>query len=449
MALDPKPALGAGGDNLAEWATNGGATVSEPALGKRQIGWIAEIPDHQRQNWLHWTVWQWLKRLTKAWFFRDVDPVSGQKLIASYDEPQNGAQDDGADQNVAGASWVHGSDSMEDRHTAGTPTRGIARTFFDKSKASFRAGTATGSQWDSVNRAESSAAFGENCKAVGKRSFAAGVNCIAGDVANIDDAIIGSAAIAMGASCTANEAGAVALGGSCIATEEDAFAAGQGCTSAALAAICVGQNNTINGSGVAGFIAGKDSTINGLAAFALGSGNIVTADGAGALGTLCTALGEASLVTGYQGEDHLVARRNVFGYGKVSSTQFQRWEQGFGGWVQDGFGTQDTDILLEDNRAYSLLIYVLAHRQSGGVINTAVKRVNIACRVDAGGTVSSDGAAVWVLEDGVWPLAAGPTITFNPLANDRKVRISVSQAGAGEVVTIGMRVEAIERGLAP
>ena len=464
MALDPKPLMGGGPtENLADWATNGGATVNEPLLGKRQTGWVAEIPDWQRQNWLHWSVWQWLKRLTKAWFFRDADPVSTQKLIASFDEAQNGAQDDGADQNVAGASWVHGSDSMESRVTGPTPSRGVHRIFFDKLLGAFRAGGCGGAQWDVANRATNSTAFGWNSQAVGQDSLAAGAGCVAGDVANVNDPILGVGAVALGSGATASgvcalavgknvtasgdEAvaigltavasadGGVAIGDGCIASDLNGVAIGHDCVADSPSSVAMGETCSTSGAQIGSVALGKTSTCSG--------------EGAAAVGWGCAAAGNGSFVSGHLGTDYGYEKRRVMGVGPPAGTALplQRWEETKGGVVTDAAPTLAIDFLLEVDRAYLIVARYLALRNTG-VLATSASRAAMALRVDAAGALTWDMAETWVLEHGNWPLmiAGFPVVTLNPAANDKTIRFAVSQIVAGDIVDCACTIEVVEIG---
>jgi hypothetical protein len=71
-----------------------------------------------------------------------------------------------------GASFVVGSQDTEDTGVSADDSR----MFYHKGDRSFRAGRALGTEWDSANRGNESAAFGLNPTASGTQSFAAGAN---------------------------------------------------------------------------------------------------------------------------------------------------------------------------------------------------------------------------------------------------------------------------------
>lgn len=66
-----------------------------------------------------------------------------------------------------GRSFIVGSQQMDDSGAAQDE-----RMFFDKATGAFRAGTATSTQWDAVNRGDYSTAFGRNCRATSPMAFA-------------------------------------------------------------------------------------------------------------------------------------------------------------------------------------------------------------------------------------------------------------------------------------
>ena len=71
---------------------------------------------------------------------------------------------------VSKTSFVVGSTQLDDT----TNPDNDARMLFDKVKGAFRAGTATTTQWDNVNRGTNSIALGLDNKASGINSFAVG-----------------------------------------------------------------------------------------------------------------------------------------------------------------------------------------------------------------------------------------------------------------------------------
>lgn len=49
-----------------EWASGGGAAITEPSSGKKSLGWVAEKPPHQFFNWLQNIVYKWTLWLERA-----------------------------------------------------------------------------------------------------------------------------------------------------------------------------------------------------------------------------------------------------------------------------------------------------------------------------------------------------------------------------------------------
>jgi len=91
-----------------------------------------------------------------------------------------------------------------------------SRFWFSKSKAAFRAGYCGSTYWDVANVGLYSTAFGQNCKASGESSFAAGGT----------SAATGPASVALGGSNTATGTGAVVLGYASQATANRTVALG-------------------------------------------------------------------------------------------------------------------------------------------------------------------------------------------------------------------------------
>lgn len=66
--------------DLPEWATDGGAVVTEPSLGKKQSGWLSpEKPSDGVWNWLHNKTYEWLDWLDTN---TDGDYLIGRRLTA-------------------------------------------------------------------------------------------------------------------------------------------------------------------------------------------------------------------------------------------------------------------------------------------------------------------------------------------------------------------------------
>ena len=75
------------------------------------------------------------------------------------------------DYTTSGDSFVVGSSSMEDLASGSS---GDSRMFFDVTNSAFRAGYANGNQWDSANRGQYSAAFGNNNTVSANSGFSSG-----------------------------------------------------------------------------------------------------------------------------------------------------------------------------------------------------------------------------------------------------------------------------------
>jgi len=52
--------------NFPRWATDISALITEPSEGKKDIGWIAEEPPADFENWRTNLVYQWLVFLNSA-----------------------------------------------------------------------------------------------------------------------------------------------------------------------------------------------------------------------------------------------------------------------------------------------------------------------------------------------------------------------------------------------
>ncbi len=79
------------------------------------------------------------------------------------------------DYSYSGLDFVFGSSKLDDLASG---TNGDHRFGYDRSKGAFRAGNATGNQWDDSNRGTCSAAFGSDNTAFGLSSFVTGYNNI-------------------------------------------------------------------------------------------------------------------------------------------------------------------------------------------------------------------------------------------------------------------------------
>ena len=237
---------------------------------------------------------------------------------------------------VSKTSFVVGSTQLDDT----TNPDNDARMLFDKTNGAFRAGTATGTQWDSVNRGTNSTALGNNNIASGINSFAVGSSNTASGTSISNDTTV-----AIGDNNTASGLNAIAIGESNISSGLKSFTFGTannvtGSFSIAIGngildgildgntdnnnnvygtqSIAIGTTNTIgdpsdgaknatDGSIVIGtsniltsFTMGTSITGTSQNSFILGSNCTVTsADNATAIGQYCTATGANSFAIGY------------------------------------------------------------------------------------------------------------------------------------------------------
>ncbi|MHB8646944.1 MAG: hypothetical protein ACYDAR_14235, partial [Thermomicrobiales bacterium] len=232
----------------------------------------------------------------------------GINLVHS-DDLANGAGDAGGDEGggaagggANGASFVVGSDSMDDRHTAATPTRGTRRMLFDKITGAFRAGTSLTSKWDAISRGIASFAAGYETTAAGAYATAAGKSSSAASEAATAigencTADTGVGAVALGETCHASAEGASAIGTGATASAKGAVAHGEGCTASAEGAAAIGLSCSASGKG--GFAGGEGTQANSEAAVALGFGTLAdTAKAAVALGENTHASAESAIAAG-------------------------------------------------------------------------------------------------------------------------------------------------------
>ncbi len=179
-----------------------------------------------------------------------------------------------------GADFVFGSPQLDDTGVASHD----ARVQFDKSKAAFYAGSATGTQWDDVNRGSGSVNLGTNNTASGAVSVAIG----SGSTASATNSVaIGYA--------TASATGALALGGAvstASATAQSAIGVGTGAGATATNAISIG---TLSTASVTSAVAiGTSATAAGAYSVALNG----TASASGAIAVQGTASSANSIAIG-------------------------------------------------------------------------------------------------------------------------------------------------------
>lgn len=236
-----------------------------------------------------------------------------------------GYADSASSTGTLAADWVIGSTDTEDTGDAAED----ARIVWDKSKGAFRAGRATGTQWDDANRGDASSGLGENAQASGSGAHARGSGALASNTHAIAD---GHSSIASGLDSSARGSGAQATGDNAhangsgaLATANDTFAAGLNAAAAAAGSTAVGAGAAVAagataglalGGGQVGAAGGSAVAINGTAsaanAIAVGSSTAAsgarafaggynarsTAADALALGNSVESSGEGSLSTG-------------------------------------------------------------------------------------------------------------------------------------------------------
>lgn len=201
-----------------------------------------------------------------------------------------------------GADFVFGSPQLDD---TGSPSHD-ARVQFDKSKAAFYAGSATGTQWDDVNRGSGSVNLGTNNTASGAVSVAIG----SGSTASATNSVaIGYA--------TASATGALALGGAvstASATAQSAIGVGTGAGATATNAIAIG---TLSTASVLDSVAiGTGSTASGFEAVALNG----TSAGANSFSVKGTASSANSIAIGKNATANTGQSAIAIGYGDDVNT---------------------------------------------------------------------------------------------------------------------------------
>ncbi len=162
--------------------------------------------------------------------------------------------------NVSTDNFVFGSSSLDDI----SGTNDDSRFLFNKAKGAFRAGQATGTQWDNAN--------------LGNQSFAAGLNSVAsgtGSTASGNYATAsGNYSTAMGNSTTASGTYSVAMGTTCTASGSTSIAMGRSTASGA-SAVAMGSQNVASGNYSVAI--GQTSTASGLVSTSMG--RLTTASG--------------------------------------------------------------------------------------------------------------------------------------------------------------------------
>jgi hypothetical protein len=177
-----------------------------------------------------------------------------------------------------------------------TTTENSAASFrsrfqFRKALAAFRAGRATGTQWDLANTGDGSTAFGENNTASGAHSTASGYNNLAS----------GDGSVAMGRNNTASNDDTVAIGNGSEATGAGAIAMGGGAQASGVDSLAAGNGATAGGDnalalGASAQAAGENATAIGLTSNAGGENSLAAGVGANAAGLSSAAIGKDATV---------------------------------------------------------------------------------------------------------------------------------------------------------
>lgn len=151
--------------------------------------------------------------------------------------------------NYSSASFVFGSPSLNSTGVPGENTRMI----FDKAKGAFRAGIASGTEWNTANLGNRSVAFGVNTIASGDNSFA------------------------VGAGASASGYGSTAIGSSSVASGSEAFALGLATRAEGNYAFAAGQDVRVTGANAMGLglggASGTDPVVGGASSFGIFMGD--------------------------------------------------------------------------------------------------------------------------------------------------------------------------------
>lgn len=259
---------------------SGSGTTSDPLSVGLKPGW-------KPGDYLRWNGNQWLP-----------DTIEHHTLDKAYDQGGPGAgRTIIAD---AGAVSIQGTDGYEvtgtfrQGATVGNPGGGI-RSFFNPRTAAFRAGSVSGTQWNSGN--------------IGEFSFAAGRNVLASD----------NYSFALGFNATANRANAMALGDSVFAVNQHTYVFGNRSTASGVNSVALGYGNNITGQNSAGL--GNLNKTEGAYSLTLGRGNVTKGLNSTALGYGDTASGDYSLSFGY--ESHAIGFASMaIGYKTITTNPY-------------------------------------------------------------------------------------------------------------------------------
>ncbi len=242
---------------------------------------------------------------------------------------------------------------------AGNPNLGAGtRMMWIPDLKAFRAGEATGLEWDDPNVGQGSAAFGENCEASGNFSFAAGQDCQATGIHSIaiglSNQASGSSGVSLGQGGQAGNF-AFSVGSNAHADGNLSFASGQNCTATGQFSIAMGRNNTTNGDfGIAmgdnnttnfgGIALGNDNAATGILAVGIGDDNISGASRSVAIGQFLhsTMNGGITIGSGVSAAQRLVnnhVKALFVGFNSNIPTLFVGQSAGVGTTGRVGIGT--------------------------------------------------------------------------------------------------------------
>jgi len=178
------------------------------------------------------------------------------------------------------------------------------RLFFDKSKAAFRAGYTTGTEWDDANVGTYSVGFGRQTTASGMYSFAGGFRSTAsanfsfsfGQQTNASasySTAFGFRSVASGlrsvaiGRATASGNTSVAIGNTTVASGDYSLALGDGTAASGSNSTAMGDGTTASGSTSTAM--GSNTTASGASSTAMGQGTTASGNGSTAMGANTTA----------------------------------------------------------------------------------------------------------------------------------------------------------------
>jgi len=156
------------------------------------------------------------------------------------------------------------------------PTVGV-KLYWNPSKAAFRAGYITGSEWSFPNLGQYSFASGYNAKASGASAVAMGNNATASGTnsAAIGNLVTASGANSMAIGAVASVTGSSAFGGGYYSTASGyaSFAFGQGVQATGMNSVALGQSTLAGGAYAATM--GLGTTANAYASLVVGMNNVM------------------------------------------------------------------------------------------------------------------------------------------------------------------------------